>query len=334
MSFQALAWAANQRTKRSADKLVLLAFADRHNTEQDAAWPSVAWLVDFTSLDRKTVIASMARLVADGYLHDTGERQGRTTQVKVYRLLFDRPADFRPEGQMVHYVYRLTDSDTGRFYIGVRSFEGSPDQDSYRGSGAWPNGMRFNGVTLAREVLAIFADRAVAEQAEAAMIAANRNNPLCMNIAGKSPVFPTGKSPENNSPVFPIESRFSNLSREKRDTEPVREPVIDSYLPPTPTAFDDFWSVYPRKVGKDAARKAWDKRIKQKVDPGRMIEGAKWLAAHLPEGGIKFVPHPATWLNQGRYDDERLDYERAASTPDRGRRRPRDGGAASLLGFT
>jgi hypothetical protein len=75
-----------------------------------------------------------------------------------------------------------------------------------------------------------------------------------------------------------------------------------------PKGFSDFWKAYPRKVGKGAARKAW---IKAKGRPPldkllAAVESQK-AAGHLPiapVGGKWFCPHPATWLNQGRWDDE------------------------------
>lgn len=86
MSWQALAWAAKCHTGSASEKLMLLAYADRHNEETGCAYPSVAWLCDFSSLNRKTVIAAVARLEAAGLISDTGERAGRTKQMKVYRV--------------------------------------------------------------------------------------------------------------------------------------------------------------------------------------------------------------------------------------------------------
>lgn len=71
----------------------------------------------------------------------------------------------------------------------------------------------------------------------------------------------------------------------------------------TDASFDAFWAAYPRKVGKEAARKAF---TKAKVDLGTMlsaIEVQKQSAQWQKEGG-RFVPSPATWLNQGRWSDE------------------------------
>jgi hypothetical protein len=70
--------------------------------------------------------------------------------------------------------------------------------------------------------------------------------------------------------------------------------------------FEEFWRAYPKKVGKEAAWKAW-KKIKP---PAALL--AKILTA-IPEAiqsrqwrleNGRFIPNPATWLNQGRWDDE------------------------------
>ena len=68
--------------------------------------------------------------------------------------------------------------------------------------------------------------------------------------------------------------------------------------------FNQFWEVYPRKVGKQAARKAFDKipvSVWPKLVPA--VEAQKRSFQWTREGG-QFVPHPATWLNQGRWDDD------------------------------
>lgn len=72
-----------------------------------------------------------------------------------------------------------------------------------------------------------------------------------------------------------------------------------------PDGFSEFWSAYPRKVGKDAARKAFAKR---KPDPELL---AKMLAAVANQAkstqwqrdGGQYIPHPSTWLNEGRWND-------------------------------
>lgn len=91
MSFAALQWAGEQRTGKSTDKLVLMALADRHNETCGLAFPSVKWLVEFSSLNRKTVIAALDRLEKAGLITDSGQRKGQTKQVKAYILAIKSP---------------------------------------------------------------------------------------------------------------------------------------------------------------------------------------------------------------------------------------------------
>jgi len=61
--------------------------------------------------------------------------------------------------------------------------------------------------------------------------------------------------------------------------------------------------LYPRKIGKGAARKAWIKAL-TKTDPATVLSAVKsqpWPA------DVQFLPHPATWLTQERWTDEPLD---------------------------
>lgn len=73
-----------------------------------------------------------------------------------------------------------------------------------------------------------------------------------------------------------------------------------------PDGFDQFWEQYPRKEGKKAARKAWDRL---KVGPDLMgqimqsLHKQKTSDQWTRDGG-QFIPHPATWLNGERWKDE------------------------------
>lgn len=70
--------------------------------------------------------------------------------------------------------------------------------------------------------------------------------------------------------------------------------------------FDDFWLNYPRKVAKQDALKAW-RRIKAPPDLRSVILASlhkhKQSQEWQKDGG-QFVPHPATWLNGRRWEDE------------------------------
>jgi hypothetical protein len=70
--------------------------------------------------------------------------------------------------------------------------------------------------------------------------------------------------------------------------------------------FDAFWSAYPRKVAKDDARKAFEKRDPDDELLAVMVSAlnAQALDPDWQKEKGKFVPHPATWLNGARWTDE------------------------------
>ncbi len=72
------------------------------------------------------------------------------------------------------------------------------------------------------------------------------------------------------------------------------------------SSFDKFWKCYPNKVGKDAAKKAFDKRTPDDELLGQMmvaLENQKASDKWTKDNG-QYIPNPATWLNQGRWKDE------------------------------
>jgi len=85
--------------------------------------------------------------------------------------------------------------------------------------------------------------------------------------------------------------------------EEIKELRAALYAPSGGT-FEDFWQVYPRKVGKEAARRSWAK-IKNKPLVLEQIKAAlSWQTKSEQWAKPQFVPHPATYLNQGRWQDE------------------------------
>jgi hypothetical protein len=73
--------------------------------------------------------------------------------------------------------------------------------------------------------------------------------------------------------------------------------------------FELFWKTYPRKVGKGAAERAWEK-VSPNVYPAilKAIELQKRSEQWLRDGG-QFIPHPSTWLNEKRWMDEGVTVE-------------------------
>lgn len=69
--------------------------------------------------------------------------------------------------------------------------------------------------------------------------------------------------------------------------------------------FDVFWANYPRKVGKEAARKAFSRLSMTNELLSQMLSAIKQQCAspQWTKDNGQYIPNPATWLNQGRWED-------------------------------
>ena len=96
-------------------------------------------------------------------------------------------------------------------------------------------------------------------------------------------------------------------------------------------AFEEFWTKYPRRIAKPAAFKAWQKNkieadhflstiIRQDLEKRTRL---KWWSKDSTK-----IPHPATWLNQKRWQDENweADVKENKSVPAVARYQPIDPG--------
>lgn len=75
---------------------------------------------------------------------------------------------------------------------------------------------------------------------------------------------------------------------------------------PSAAAFDRFWEAYPRRQGKEAARKAWAKIRPDDALLAEMLAALERQRAsdQWRKDGGQFIPLPATWLNGRRWEDE------------------------------
>lgn len=76
------------------------------------------------------------------------------------------------------------------------------------------------------------------------------------------------------------------------------------------TMFNTWWAIYPRKVAKAEAAKAWKKAAKDGVNMGAVIAATQDLLddpTYSPFHGDKtYIPYPATWLRGNRYEEVQL----------------------------
>ena len=104
---------------------------------------------------------------------------------------------------------------------------------------------------------------------------------------------------ENDNRNINIDEDNNNLLENVETTSRKRAEILSD-------RFDEFWAAYPNKVKKIKAREAWMKikpsaALHQKILAA--VEAAKNSRQWKKDNG-DFIPHPTSWLNQGRWEDE------------------------------
>lgn len=69
-------------------------------------------------------------------------------------------------------------------------------------------------------------------------------------------------------------------------------------------AFDAFWAAYPRKVCKKVAFQKFQAVFPKKVSLETLLTALEEQKRSDQWKDVKFIPHPSTWLNQERWEDE------------------------------
>lgn len=121
---------------------------------------------------------------------------------------------------------------------------------------------------------------------------------------------------KNKEKVICSEHADSMLPAYAPSPSPLPSPLpfpSPSHKPPISPKGDDvdfntFWKAYPKKIGKDAALKAWKKIPRPAETIPLILTALEWQKASLDwtkENG-QFIPNPSTYLNQGRWKDELL----------------------------
>lgn len=123
---------------------------------------------------------------------------------------------------------------------------------------------------------------------------AKRGRPLKPpSTVAKTPLHDGGKPP----PIVSDEPK----------TEPKEEPKSVSVDAREPDPFETWWPHYPRKVAKAAAIKPfWTAFSAFKCDTPltALIEATDRFAEEVRGRPVDKIPHPATWLNGQRWNDE------------------------------
>ncbi|AIQ34204.1 hypothetical protein R50345_05915 [Paenibacillus sp. FSL R5-0345] len=107
----------------------------------------------------------------------------------------------------------------------------------------------------------------------------------------------TSKRPASDQQVTTKEKGSNKVKKVNKES-------IKTYTP----EFDEFWNVYPRKLGKVEAFKTWTKVIKNGESSEIIIKCATNYATDCENKQTEqqFIKHPKTFLNDERYKDYTL----------------------------
>jgi hypothetical protein len=110
--------------------------------------------------------------------------------------------------------------------------------------------------------------------------------------------------------VPPTNSRSYQVRTGVRTEDPYRDPETcpereSPSAADVQSAFEEWWTQYPKRVAKGAARTAYERIIKKKVATVEQLkQGAMRYGASVANHDPKFVKHPATWLRGECWLDE------------------------------
>lgn len=141
---------------------------------------------------------------------------------------------------------------------------------------------------------------------------------------GKAPVYLLARYSEGGV-LTSFERETSAPERETSATKKVDMPPSQSVSQRnrnnSTNAFGDdvvnIYEAYPLKKGKPSAMRAIQKALKT-IDAATLLERTKAFA-EARQGDLAFCPHPATWFNDERYNDDPATWRRATDKKSGGR---------------
>lgn len=117
--------------------------------------------------------------------------------------------------------------------------------------------------------------------------------------------------PDNNTDNNSIDnSDNNNTNASESNSEKISQKEIEN-------DFEEVWKIYPKKQGKEAAKKAYIKARKAGVLKLDIVSGLmrykEFIKANRTDD--KYIKHGSTWFNQKCWDDDYSIGDKASSTP-------------------
>jgi hypothetical protein len=102
----------------------------------------------------------------------------------------------------------------------------------------------------------------------------------------------------------------NTITKEQQPIKNKQENTVDD-------SFETFWLLYPKKVAKADAIKAWKQATKKKTADELIGLVKAYSESKLPDQ--QYIPYPASWLNKELYDTVQVEQPKTFPTPIYGR---------------
>lgn len=183
---------------------------------------------------------------------------------------------------------RLKDAEFGRLIRAALEYKQSGEEPELTGNEAF----LWDGLKM---------DMDRASEAYEKTVRANREN----GMKGGRPPKPIETQDNQKNPLGFSETQITHLHQEQRARNKEQRAKTTGDSPPvSPPGFDRFWSAYPKKAGKGAAMRAFKRITGVPVDVMLYAIEQQRHSRQWQEDNGRFIPNPATWLNQRRWEDE------------------------------
>jgi hypothetical protein len=110
---------------------------------------------------------------------------------------------------------------------------------------------------------------------------------------------PSSGLPTKGEPTKVQPTKENPALKKTIEKKTIEKKTIENYS----EQFEQFWKIYPSRLGKGEARVSFAKAV-TKVGLDSVMNGARRLAEDPNLPPRQYIPRPATWLNQERWDDD------------------------------
>ena len=101
------------------------------------------------------------------------------------------------------------------------------------------------------------------------------------------------QNPDTVKTVSGKQDTKNTITKEQQPIKNKQENTVDD-------SFDTFWLLYPKRIAKADALKAWKQATKKKTADELIALTKAYSESKLPD--MTYIPYPASWLNKGLYE--------------------------------